>query len=326
MAEITLVEAVTLALAHEMEADPTVVVFGEDVGVNGGVFRATAGLQQKFGDDRVLDTPLAEVMIAGMCVGMASQGMKPVAEAQFEGFMYPMVDQIVNHAGRLRHRTRGRMQCPAVFRAPWGGGIHAPEHHSDSNEATWAHFPGVRTVIPSSPSRAYGLLLAAIRDPDPVVFLEPKRIYRWQREQVEDNGEELPLDVCFVLRDGTDVTLVTWGAMVKETMEAAAELEKSGVSAEVIDVATVAPIDMETIIESVEKTGRCVIVHEAPKHCGVGGEIAASLADKGIWHLKAPVKRVTGYDTVMPLYRSEMNYMPSAERIVHAANETLEFE
>jgi len=325
MADITLVEAVTLALAHEMEADPTVVVFGEDVGVNGGVFRATAGLQQKFGDDRVIDTPLAEVMIAGMCVGMAAQGMKPVVEAQFEGFMYPMVDHIVNHAARLRHRTRGRMSCPAVFRAPWGGGIHAPEHHSDSNEATWAHFPGVRTVIPSSPSRAYGLLLAAIRDPDPVVFLEPKRIYRWQREEVIDNGEELPLDVCFVLRDGTDVTLVTWGAMIKETMEAAAELEKAGVSAEVIDVATVAPIDMETILESVEKTGRCVIVHEAPKHCGVGAEIAAGLADQGIWHLKAPIKRVTGYDTVMPLYRNEMNYMPSVERIVDAAKQTLEF-
>jgi pyruvate dehydrogenase E1 component beta subunit len=212
-----------------------------------------------------------------------------------------------------------------VFRAPWGGGIHAPEHHSDSNEATWAHFPGLRTVIPSSPSRAYGLLLAAIRDPDPVVFLEPKRIYRWQREEVIDNGEELPLDVCFVLRDGTDVTLVTWGAMVKETMEAALELEKEGVSAEVIDVATVAPLDMDTILESVEKTGRCVIVHEAPKHCGVGAEIAAGLADQGIWHLKAPVKRVTGYDTIMPLYRSEMNYMPSTERIVHAARETLEF-
>src|SRR6056297_3615197 len=306
MAEITLVEAVTLALAREMQTDPTVVVFGEDVGVNGGVFRATAGLQQEFGDDRVIDTPLAE--------------------AQFEGFMYPMVDHVVNHAARLRHRTRGRMSCPLVIRAPWGGGIHAPEHHSDSNEATWAHFPGVRTVIPSSPSRAYGLLLGAIRDPDPVVFLEPKRIYRWQREEVEDSGEELPLDVCFVLRDGTDVTLVTWGAMVKETMEAAVELEKAGVSAEVIDVATVAPIDMDTILESVEKTGRCVIVHEAPKHCGVGGEIAASLAEKAIWHLKAPIKRVTGYDTVMPLYRSEMNYMPSTERIVHAANETLEFE
>lgn len=325
MAEITLVEAVTLALAREMELDPTVVVMGEDVGVNGGVFRATAGLQQRFGDDRVIDTPLAEVMIAGMCIGMAAQGMRPVVEAQFEGFMYPMVDQIVNHAARLRHRTRGRMSCPAVFRAPWGGGIHAPEHHSDSNEATWAHFPGIRTVIPSSPSRAYGLLLAAIRDPDPVVFLEPKRIYRWQREEVIDNGEELPLDVCFVLRDGSDVTLVTWGAMVKETLEAAAELEKEGTSAEVIDVATIAPLDMDTILESVAKTGRCVIVHEAPKNCGVGAEIAAGLADQGIWHLKAPIKRVTGYDTIMPLYRNEMNYMPSTERILHAARETMEF-
>lgn len=240
--------------------------------------------------------------------------------------MYPMVDHLVNHAARLRHRTRGRLTCPMVVRAPWGGGIHAPEHHSDSNEATWAHFPGMRTVIPSSPSRAYGLLLAAIRDPDPVVFLEPKRIYRWQKETVEDSGEELPLDVCFVLRDGTDITLVTWGAMVKETMEAAQALAEQGISAEVIDVATVAPIDMDTIIESVEKTGRCVIVHEAPKHCGVGAEIAASLADNAIWHLKAPIKRVTGYDTVMPLYRNEMNYMPSCKRIVHAAEQVLRFE
>ncbi len=325
MAQITLVEAVTLALAHEMEQNPTVIVFGEDVGVNGGVFRATAGLQQRFGEERVIDTPLAEVMIAGMCVGMAAQGLRPVAEAQFEGFMYPMVDHIVNHAGRLRTRTRGRMSCPLVIRAPWGGGIHAPEHHSDSPEATWAHFPGIRTVIPSSPSRAYGLMLAAIRDPDPVMFFEPKRIYRWQREEVEDNGEELPLDVCFVLRDGADLTLVTWGAMVKETMEAAEALEADGVSAEVIDVATVAPIDMETILESVEKTGRCVIVHEAPKHCGVGAEIAASLADAGVWHLKAPIKRVTGYDVVMPLYRNEMSYMPSVKRILHAAHEVLEY-
>jgi len=324
MAKITLVEAVTLALAREMENDPTVIVFGEDVGVNGGVFRATAGLQERFGDERVIDTPLAETMIAGMCVGMASQGIKPVAEAQFEGFMYPMLDHLVNHAARLRNRTRGRMTCPMVLRAPWGGGIHAPEHHSDSNEATWAHFPGIRTVIPSSPSRAYGLMLAAIRDPDPVIFLEPKRIYRWQKEDVNDDGEDLPLDVCYVLRDGTDVTLVTWGAMVKETLQAADALEAEGVSAEVIDVATVAPLDMDTIIESVEKTGRCVIIHEAPKHCGVGAEIAAGLADEGIWHLHAPVKRVTGYDVLMPLYRNELNYMPSVDRILAGVREVLE--
>ena len=324
MAGITLVEAVTQALAWELEHDESVVVLGEDVGVNGGVFRATDGLQARFGDQRVIDTPLAEVMIAGMTVGMAVQGMKPVAEAQFMGFIYPMVDHIICHAARMRHRTRGRLHCPMVLRAPYGGGIHAPEHHSESTEAIFAHMPGVRVVIPSSPGRAYGLLLAAIRDPDPVVFLEPKRIYRLHKEEVEDNGEELPLDVCFVLRDGTDVTLVTWGAMTKETLEAAEKLAEQGISAEVIDVATISPLDMDTIIESVEKTGRCVIVHEAARMCGVGAEIAANLADAGIYNLHAPVKRVTGYDSVMPLYKMEMKYMPSVQRILNAVNEVME--
>jgi len=225
MAQITLIEAVTLAMKRAMEEDASVVVLGEDVGVNGGVFRATAGLQQSFGDERVIDTPLAEVMIAGVTVGMASQGMKPVAEAQFCGFSMPMIDHLMCHAGRLRNRTRGRLSCPMVLRFPSGGGIHAPEHHSESPEALFAHMPGIRVVIPSSPSRAYGLLLAAIRDPDPVVFMEPKRIYRWQREDVVDDGEELPLDVCFTLRDGKDLTLVTWGAMIKETLQAADQLE-----------------------------------------------------------------------------------------------------
>ena len=324
MAEITLIDGVTMALARAMEEDPSVVMFGEDVGVNGGVFRATAGLHDKFGDERVIDTPLAEVMIAGMTVGMASQGIKPVAEAQFCGFTMPMIDQIMCHAGRLRNRTRGRMNCPMVLRFPSGGGIHAPEHHSESPEALFAHMPGVRVVMPSSPSRAYGLMLAAIRDPDPVIFMEPKRIYRWQKEEVADDGEELPLDVCYTLRDGDDLTMVTWGSMVKETLEAADQLEQQGLSVEVIDVATISPLDMDTIIESVERTGRCVIVQEAPKHCGVAGEIAASLADAGIWHLHAPVKRVCGYDVVMPLYRNEMKYMPSVRRIVDAAKEILE--
>jgi 2-oxoisovalerate dehydrogenase E1 component beta subunit len=324
MAEITLIEGVTMALARAMEEDPSVVVLGEDVGVNGGVFRATAGLHDRFGDQRVIDTPLAEVMIAGMSVGAASQGIKPIAEAQFCGFSMPMVDHIMCHAGRMRNRTRGRLSCPMVLRFPSGGGIHAPEHHSESPEALFAHMPGVRVVVPSSPSRAYGLLLAAIRDPDPVVFLEPKRIYRWQKEEVVDDGEELPLDVCYTLRDGDDLTLVTWGAMVKETQQAADELELQGVSVEVIDVATVSPLDMETIIESVERTGRCVIVQEAPKHCSVASEIAAGLADAGIWHLHAPVKRVCGYDVIMPLYRNEMKYMPSVKRIVHAAQQVLE--
>ena len=325
MAKITLVEAVTMALAHELEHDPSVVILGEDVGINGGVFRATAGLAQRFGEDRVIDTPLAETMIAGMTVGMATQGMKPVAEAQFMGFIYPMVDHIISHAGRFRNRTRGRMSCPLVVRAPYGGGIHAPEHHSESTEAMFAHMPGVRVVIPSSPSRAYGLLLAAIRNPDPVIFLEPKRIYRLHKEEVEDDGEELPLDMCFVLREGNDVTLVTWGAMTKETLEAADKLAEQGISAEVIDVATISPLDMDTIYESVAKTGRCVIVQEAPKNCGVGAEIAANLADsKGLYSLQAPVKRVAGYDTVMPLFKLEKKYMPSVDRIVKAVNETLE--
>jgi len=324
MAAITMVDAINQALAWELEHDADVVVLGEDVGLNGGVFRVTAGLQQRFGEKRVFDTPLAEIMIAGLCVGMSAQGLKPVAEAQFMGFIYPMLDQLICHASRMRHRTRGRLHCPMVVRAPFGGGIHAPEHHSESTEALFAHVPGLRVIIPSSPGRAYGLLLAAIRDPDPVVFLEPKRIYRYQKEEVEDNGEALPLDVCYVLRDGSDVTLVTWGAMIKETMATADQLEQQGISAEVIDVATVKPIDTDTIIESVQKTGRCVIVHEAARTGGMGAEIAARLADAGLWHLYAPVKRVTGYDSIMPLYRMEMKYLPSVDRILNAVNEVME--
>ncbi len=325
MARVTLVEAVSMAMAWEMERDQRVVVLGEDVGINGGVFRATSGLAERFGENRVIDTPLAEVMIAGMTVGMAAQGLRPVAEAQFMGFILPMIDHIMGHAGRMRHRTRGRLSCPMVLRAPFGGGIHAPEHHSESTEALFAHMPGIRVVIPSSPSRAYGLLLAAIRDPDPVVFLEPKRVYRLNKEEVVDDGEELPMDVCYVLRDGTDVTLVSWGAMVKETLEAAEQLATEGVSAEVIDVATVSPLDMDTIIESVSKTGRCVIIHEAARRCGVGAEIAAGLADAGIWHLQAPVKRVTGYDTVMPLFKMEMKYMPGIKRILSAVHDVMAY-
>jgi 2-oxoisovalerate dehydrogenase E1 component beta subunit len=324
MARITLIEAVTMALAWEMEHDDSVVVLGEDVGVNGGVFRATAGLQQRFGPDRVMDTPLAESMIAGMSIGMAAQGMKPVAEIQFMGFIYPTVDMMINHAGRLRNRTRGRLHVPMVLRAPFGGGIHAPEHHSESTEALFAHMPGIRVVIPSSPRRAYGLLLAAIRNPDPVVFLEPKRIYRLQKQEVEDNGQALPLDTCYILREGDDVTIVTWGAMTFETLKAAEELDKEGISAEVIDLATISPLDIDTILESVEKTGRLVIVHEAARSCGVGAEVAAGVAEKGIWDLKAPIVRVTGYDTVMPLFRLEYEYLPSVARIIDGVKKTFE--
>lgn len=324
MAKVTMVEAITMAMAHELDNDPSVVVLGEDVGINGGVFRATAGLQQRFGKERVMDTPLAEALIAGVSIGMAAQGMKPVAEIQFSGFIYPTVDQMINHAGRLRTRTRGRLHVPMVLRAPSGGGIHAPEHHSESNEAMFAHMPGIRTVMPSSPTRAYGLLLAAIRDPDPVVFLEPTRLYRLNKQDVEDNGEALPLDTCFVLREGDDVTLVSWGAMIHETLQAAAKLAEEGIGCEVIDLATVSPIDFETILESVEKTGRLVIIHEAPKNCGVGAEVAATVAERGIYSLKAPIERVTGYDIPMPLFKLEHDYMPSVDRVIKGIRKVLE--
>ncbi len=325
MTEITLVEAVNLALMHEMAQDPEMVLLGQDIGINGGVFRATVGLLEKFGKERVLDTPLAENMIAGAAVGMAAQGLHPVAEIQFMGFIYPTIDQMVNHAGRMRNRTRGRLTCPMVLRAPYGGGIHAPEHHSESTEAMFAHMPGIRVVIPSSPTRAYGLLLAAIRDPDPVVFLEPKRIYRLMKQAVDDNGEALPLDTCFILRPGSDITLVSWGAMLHETQQAAEQLAGAGIDAEVIDLATIKPIDMETILESVGRTGRCVIVQEAARTCSVGAEIAARLAEEGLMSLFAPIRRVSGYDTVMPMFRLEGHYIPSTARIVQAVQQTMEF-
>lgn len=325
MALITLVEAVNQALAYELEHDPDVLVFGEDVGVNGGVFRATIGLQQRFGKQRVFDSPLAENMIAGLAIGMSTQGLKPVAEIQFMGFIYSTVDQIVSHASRLRNRTRGRLSCPLVIRAPYGGGIHAPEHHSESTEAMFAHIPGLRVVIPSSPARAYGLLLAAIRDPDPVIFLEPKRVYRLVKQEVPDDGAALPLDTCFVLREGNDLTLVSWGAMLHETIKVADALTNEGISAEVIDVTTIKPLDLNTILGSVAKTGRCVIVHEAARSCGLGAEIAAGIAEHGLTSLLAPIQRVTGYDTIMPLYRMENYYMPSEARIMNAIKKVLEY-
>lgn len=325
MAEVNLVEAVNMALARAMEEDDGVVVLGEDVGVNGGVFRATVGLLDRFGAQRVMDTPLAESLIAGMSIGMAAMGLKPVAEIQFMGFIYPCVDQMVCHASRMRNRTRGRLGCPMVLRAPFGGGIHAPEHHSESTEALFAHIPGLRVVIPSSPSRAYGLLLAAIRDPDPVIFLEPKRVYRLVRQEVADDGTALPLDVCFTLREGTDLTLVSWGAMVHETLQAADALAQQGVSAEVIDAATLKPLDAGSILASVEKTGRCVIVHEAARTGGMGAEIAARLSDEGLMSLMAPVKRVTGYDTVMPLPRGEHHYMPNVNQILRTCRELIDY-
>lgn len=325
MAELTMVDAINAALADAMERDPDVLVLGEDVGVNGGVFRATAGLFDRFGPERVIDTPLSETVIAGMSIGMAAQGLKPVAEIQFMGFIYSTIDQMLNHASRLRNRTRGRLSCPMVLRAPFGGGIRAPEHHSESTEALFAHIPGLRVVIPSSPLRAYGLLLASIENPDPVVFLEPKRIYRLVKQEVPRNGDVLPLDSCFVLREGSDITLVSWGAMLTEALDAADVLAEQGVSVEVIDLATIKPIDAETILDSVGKTGRCVIVHEAARSCGVGAEIAALLAEHGLTSLLAPVRRVTGYDTIMPLLRLEGDYMPTTGKIVKTVKETMEY-
>jgi len=326
MTEYNLLESVNLALRRAMSEDDRVLVFGEDVGVDGGVFRATDGLLQTFGAKRVLDTPLAETLIAGLAVGVAAQGFRPVAEIQFMGFIYATLDQMVNHASRLRRRTQGRLTCPMVLRAPYGGGIHAPEHHSESTEALFAHVPGLRVVIPSTPADAYGLLLSAIRDPDPVVFLEPKRLYRGASETVDDDGQGAPLDQCLVRRTGTDITLVSWGAMMAETLAAADALEEEGVDVEVIDVRTLKPLDAGTILDSVARTGRVVIVHEAALTAGFGAEIAARIAEAGLFELRAPVVRVAGWDTVMPLPRLEAAYMPNSRRIREAAEKVLAYD
>lgn len=323
MTAITLVEAVNLALARAMSEDERVVVFGEDVGADGGVFRATDGLMARFGAERVRDTPLSETVIAGLSVGLAAAGFRPVAEIQFSGFLYPCIDQLANHASRLRTRTRGRLTCPMVVRTPSGGGIHAPEHHSESMEAMITHIPGLRVVYPSSPQRAYGLLLSAIRDPDPVVVFEPTRLYRASKEVVPDSGEGLALDRCFILRQGADVTLIAWGAMIAEALGAAEALAEGGIAAEVIDVATLKPLDEETILASVAKTGRAVVIQEAPLTGGYGGEIAARIAERGLLSLKAPIRRVSGYDTVMPLLRLEHDYIPTRERILEAVEDVM---
>ena len=301
MAKVTLVEGINMALNRALTDDPDVVLMGEDIGVNGGVFRATQDLQQRHGALRVQDTPLAEGLIAGMAVGMAAQGMKVVAEIQFMGFLYPALDQIANHMARQRNRTRGRLTCPVVIRMPHGGGIHAPEHHSESLEVLLCHHAGLRVVCPTSPARAYGLLLAAIRDPDPVIFLEPTRLYRMSRQEVLDDGKALPLDKAQVLREGDDVTLVTWGAMMHETLRAAELLEQQKVSCEVIDLVSLSPIDHDCVLDSVAHTGRLVIVHEAARHAGLGAEVAATVQSAALYELLAPIERVTGYDTVMPL-------------------------
>ena len=318
MANLTLVQAINLALIQEMEKDDRVIVLGEDIGVNGGVFRVTEGLHKRFGPKRVVDTPLAESGIIGTSIGLAMAGLRPIPEIQFEGFLAPAFDQICTHAARMRTRTRGALTVPMVIRSPVGGGIHAPELHSDSPEAIYAHQPGIKVVMPASPYDAKGLLISAIRDPDPVLFLEPKRIYRAFREEVPEDEYTVEIGTARVVTEGDEMTMISWGAAVVQCLNA---IEKSGRAVELIDLRTIDPMDTATIIESVKKTGRAVIVHEAPRSGGLGAEIASRIMESAFLHLEAPVQRVTGFDTLMPYYKQEEEYLPEEPRISRAIEE-----
>jgi len=324
MPKLNMVQALNLALRQEMEKDDGVVILGEDVGVDGGVFRVTEGLIEAFGERRVVDTPLAESAIAGMSIGMAVYGLKPVCEMQFDGFSYYTMHQIEAHASRLRWRSQGRYSVPMVLRAPYGGGVRALEHHSESREAFWAHIPGLKMVIPSAPRNARALLVSAIRDPDPVIFYEPKAIYRAFREDVPEEEETLPIGRSRMVREGRDLTLIAYGAMLRPTLEAAEELKrKQGVEAEVIDLLTISPLDDSLLVQSAKKTGRVAVVHEAPRSFGPGAEIVARLVEKAFYFLEAPVARVTGYDVVIPLFSREKYYLPDVSKIVGAARTLL---
>lgn len=318
MAKLNLVEALNLALAQEMARDERLIILGEDVGRLGGVFRVTDGLLEKFGPERVIDTPLAEAGIVGSAIGLALGGFRPVAEIQFMGFLPAALDQIICHVSRYRNRSRGRYSLPLVIRLPYGAGIHAPEHHSESTEALLVHIPGLKVVVPSSPYEAKGLLLAALRDPDPVIFLEPKRIYRAIREEVPEEEYLIPLGQSRVVREGDRVTVVAWGAMVREALRAAELAAAAGISVEVIDPRTLKPLDDAPIITSIRKTGRGVIVHEACRTGGLGAEIIARIVEKAFLYLAAPLERVTGFDTVVPLLKMEDYYLPDPERIWRA--------
>ncbi len=321
---LTLVQAVRDGLHSEMERDEDVLVMGEDVGKNGGVFRATEGLYEEFGENRVIDTPLAESGIVGTAIGMAAYGMRPVPEMQFLGFIYPAFDQIVSHAARLRTRSRGRYTCPMVVRAPYGGGIRAPEHHSESTEAMFVHQPGLKVVIPSTPYDTKGLLTSAIRDPDPVIFLEPKLIYRAFREEVPTESYEVPLGEAAVRREGSDISVFTWGAMTRPTLEAAENLEGE-IDVEVVDLRTMSPLDVDTIVDSFKKTGRAAVVHEAPKTGGFGAEIAATIQEEALLYQEAPVERISGFDTPFPLYALEDYYLPEPARIESGIRDAVGF-
>ncbi len=322
MANLFLIQAITEALRQEMEADEDVILLGEDIGVNGGVFRATDGLHEQFGSKRVVDTPLAESGIIGTAIGLAMAGLKPVPEIQFEGFLGPAYDQLVTHAARFRTRTRGRFTVPLTIRVPVGGGIHAPELHSDSPEAVYVHTPGIKVVMPSSAYDAKGLLIAAIRDPDPVIFFEPKRIYRAFREEVPEESYTIPIGEAKVIEEGTDVTVISWGASVVQCINA---LDEVDMSVELIDLRTLYPLDVEAIRQSVSKTGRCVVVHEAPRTAGLGAEIATLVQEHCFEYLEAPVQRVTGFDTVMPYYKLELEYLPDTPRIVEAIEQIMAY-
>lgn len=320
----TLVEAVRSGLDGELERDEDVLVLGEDIGTNGGVFRATDGLHDTYGDDRVVDTPLAESGIVGSAIGMAMYGMRPVAEIQFLGFIYPAFDQLVSHAARMRTRSRGQFTVPMVVRAPYGGGIRAPEHHSESKEAFFVHEPGLKVVVPSTPADAKGLLASAVRDPDPVLFLEPKLIYRAFREEVPEESYTTPLGSANVIRTGADVSVFSWGAMVRPTLEAADELEGE-IDVEVLDLRTLSPLDTETVVDSFKKTGRAAVVHEAPQTAGLGAELTATVQEEALLYQEAPINRITGFDAPVPLYSMEDFYLPSPARIVDGIREAAEF-
>jgi pyruvate dehydrogenase E1 component beta subunit len=320
----TIAQALNDALDLALDKDETVLVMGEDVGRTGGVFRITDGLYQRYGSDRVIDTPVAESAIVGVGLGMAIGGMRPVLELQFMGFSYPAYDQIINHVARIRNRSRHRFTAPMVIRIPFGGGIGAAEHHSESMEAIYAHIPGLKVVSPSTPIDAKGLLLAAIEDPDPVIFLEPIRLYRAVKEDVPEGWYTQPLGEARVETEGSDVTLITWGAMTREARQAVSALAAEKIQAELIDLRSLVPLDEEAVFASVEKTGRAVVIHEAPRTGGFGGEIAALIQERCLYALSAPIQRVTGWDTVFPLKRSEHHYLPSVERIVAAVRRTLE--
>ena len=323
--KLNIVQAVNQALMNEMELDRSIVVYGEDVGLEGGVFRATVGLQEKFGEKRAFDAPLAESAIVGTAVGMAINGLKPVVEMQFMGFSYPAFNQIISHVARMRNRTRGGYTMPIVIRAPYGGGIRALEHHSESTEALYAQIPGLKVVIPSTPYDAKGLLIAAMRDPDPVLFLEPKKIYRAFKQDIPEDAYVLPIGKARIVQEGEDITIVTWGSMVRDVQKAAEMIKEKGINPEIIDLRTIAPMDRETIIESVKKTGRILVVHEAPKTLGVGGEIMAIVNEKAFLYLEAPPTRLTGFDTTFPLPKGEMHYIPSPERIAKSIEEVVNY-